>query len=64
MSTPTTNTERRTFFKKAGLGALAAGLLSALPLNLFSRTNAPKNNEQRSSVSIRINPMAVKREKK
>ncbi|MFA5832597.1 MAG: hypothetical protein WDA22_03875 [Bacteroidota bacterium] len=60
-----TNTERRKFFKKAGISAVGAGLLSALPFKLFSQSNNEvKNPEQQGSISININPMAVKREKR
>jgi len=58
-----TNTERRNFFKKAGISTVGAGLLSALPFKLFSQQEV-KNPEQNISIPIKINPMAVKREKR
>lgn len=65
MKTNITHPERRIFFKKAGLSAMGAGLLSALPFGLFSQPKKnEKNSEQNISNSITINPMAVKREKR
>lgn len=62
MKKSTTNSERRSFFKKAGIGAIGAALTTALPLSLFSNEKSVKNSEQQNSISIKINPMAVKRE--
>ena len=59
MKTPKINSERRNFFKKAGVTAIGAGLLSAIPVKLFSQTNKEKQSDQK--ISISINPMAVKR---
>lgn len=59
MKTPKTNSERRNFFKKAGVAAVGAGLLSAIPVKIFSQTKEEKKAEQK--ISISINPMAVKR---
>lgn len=56
--------DRRTFFKKAGIGAIGASLLSIIPMKLFSRTPSPMHREDQSSIAIKINPLAVKREKK
>ncbi len=56
------NSERRSFFKKAGIGAIGAALTGALPLSLFSKEREAKNPETKNSISIKINPMAVKRE--
>lgn len=65
MKTNDTQTERRDFFKKAGLSAIGAGLLNALPFGLFSQAkNNVKNPEQNISIPIKIDPMAVKREKR
>ncbi len=60
-----TNTERRKFFKKAGVNAISAGVLGLLPFKLFAHSqdqNGSKNPQ--SNVNITINPMAVKREKR
>jgi hypothetical protein len=62
MKTPKTNSTRRNFFKKAGVAAVGAGLFSAIPVKLFSRTKEETHPEQ--NISITINPMAVKREKR
>jgi hypothetical protein len=62
MKTAKTNSERRNFFKKAGVAAVGAGLLSALPVKLFSKPKEERQPEQ--TISITINPMAVKREKR
>ncbi|MFA6439200.1 MAG: hypothetical protein WCX28_07825 [Bacteriovoracaceae bacterium] len=62
MNTPKTNSTRRSFFRKAGAAAIGAGLLSAIPVKLVSRTKEEKHPEQ--NISITINPMAVKREKR
>lgn len=59
MKTPKINSERRNFFKKAGVTAIGAGLLSAIPVSLFSRTTKEKQSDQK--ISISINPMAIKR---
>ena len=57
------NSERRKFFKKAGASAIGAALLSAVPFGLFAKKQQEvKNPEQ--NISITINPMAVKREKR
>ncbi len=59
------NADRRTFFKKAGIGAVAAGVLSALPLSLLSKEKKSENGRASNNhVAITINPMAVKRENK
>jgi len=58
-----TNSERRNFFKKAGISAVGAALLSAVPLNLFAKANTAAT-EKNTAVTITINPMAVKREKR
>ena len=60
-----TNSERRNFFKKAGLSIMSAGVVNALPFNLFSK-NRTESKEQnvKNETSIQINPMAVKREKR
>ncbi len=63
MKTKTMNSERRSFFKKAGIGAVGAALTSALPLSLFSKEQV-KNPDTNNSISIKIDPMAVKREKR
>lgn len=57
------NSERRSFFKKAGIGAVGAALTSALPLSLFAKEQV-KNPDTNNSISITIDPMAVKREKR
>ena len=57
------NSERRSFFKKAGIGAVGAALTSALPLSLFSKEQV-KNPDTNNTISIKIDPMAVKREKR
>lgn len=62
MKKNTINSERRSFFKKAGIGAIGAALTTALPLSLLSKEKSVKNSEQQNSISIKINPMAVKRE--
>lgn len=59
MKTPKTNSDRRNFFKKAGAAAVGAGLLSTIPVKLFSQSGKEKKAEQK--ISISINPMAVKR---
>ncbi|MFA6470208.1 MAG: hypothetical protein WCW35_15030 [Bacteroidota bacterium] len=59
-----TNSERRNFFKKAGLSAIGAALAGAVPFTLFSKTQQGTTPEQKNSISITINPMAVKREKR
>ncbi|NUN68995.1 MAG: hypothetical protein HUU02_04740 [Bacteroidetes bacterium] len=57
-----TENQRRNFFKKAGAAAIGAGLMTALPEKLVAAAAAPKKSEQ--TISIAINPMAVKREKR
>lgn len=65
MKNENVNPERRKFFKKAGIGAISAGLLSSIPFSLFSRPeNSRKSGIEKNSVSITINPKAVKRENK
>ena len=60
-----TNTERRNFFKKAGVSAIGTGVMSMLPLKLFAKSqNESKNPHSTTNVNITINPMAVKREKR
>ncbi len=60
MKTKKINSERRKFFSRLGIGALSAGLMSFLPSKLFSAVS--RNNEtSKHSVSISVNPMAVKR---
>jgi len=52
-----TETKRRNFLRKAGIGSIAIGILSFFPLNrLFSF-----NNDGTSKFKIRINPDAIKR---
>lgn len=63
MKTTDIRTERRGFFKKAGAGMLGAALLSLVPASLFSRSSAA-NKKQNSTVTVSINPLAVKRTKK
>jgi hypothetical protein len=59
------NSERRKFFKKAGLSAISAGMLSVLPSKLLAHTqNKSKHPHSKENISININPMAVKREKR
>ncbi len=58
-----TNTERRKFFKKAGLSAISAGVMSMIPFKLFAHSHEESKNPQ-TKVNITINPMAVKREKR
>ncbi|MFA6540723.1 MAG: hypothetical protein WCT99_03905 [Bacteroidota bacterium] len=57
MKTKKTNSERRKFFSRLGTGAVGAGLVSLLPSILLP---SAKKNEAKS-VSVSINPMAVKR---
>ncbi len=60
-----TNTERRKFFKKAGVSAISAGVMSMLPFKLFAQSqNESKSPQSNANVNITINPMAVKREKR
>ncbi len=62
-----TNTERRKFFKKAGVSAISAGVMGLLPFKLFANAQTKSKNLQPSNntnVNITINPMAVKREKR
>ncbi|MDP1675400.1 MAG: hypothetical protein Q8L88_00945 [Bacteroidota bacterium] len=60
-----TNTERRNFFKKAGLSAISAGVMSMLPFKLFAQSHShDESKNHQSKVNITINPMAVKREKR
>lgn len=65
------NSQRRKLFAKFGIGAISAGILGAVPFKLFASSNVDKKNSEKSdrqqsggSVSITINPMAVKREKR
>jgi hypothetical protein len=60
---PKINSERRKFFTKFGIGTLSAGIVSALPFKLFASSKQEKKNSDHS-VTISINPMAVKRTKK
>jgi hypothetical protein len=59
----TTNSARRSFFAKFGLGALSAGVMSMIPAAVFakSKKNKPASGTQ---ISITIDPMAVKRTNK
>ena len=60
-----TNTERRKFFKTAGLRAISAGVIAMLPFNLFAHSHdESKNPQSNANIPIKINPMAVKREKR
>ena len=60
-----TNNERRNFFKKAGVSVMSAGFLSAIPATLFSKLkHEMKDQEQKTTGPIKINPMAVKRKQK
>ena len=56
------NSERRKFFTKFGIGTLSAAIVSAVPFKLFAASKQEKKNSEQS-VSISINPMAVKRTK-
>jgi hypothetical protein len=61
------NSERRNFFKKAGLSAISVGLMGLLPFKLFANSKDGSKNPQsnaNTNVNIIINPMAVKREKR
>ncbi len=55
------DSQRRTFFGKFVLGALVAGIASAMPLKNF--ISKKKTETTNSAVSVEINPLAVKREK-
>jgi len=57
-----TDNQRRNFFKKAGAAAVGAGLMTAVPAVLVAAAKDVKKSEQ--TISIAINPMAVKREKR
>lgn len=57
-----TDNQRRNFFRKAGAAAIGAGLMTAIPVKLVSAATNAKKSEQ--TISIAINPMAVKREKR
>ncbi|MDD8016855.1 MAG: hypothetical protein PHP42_00635 [Bacteroidota bacterium] len=61
MKQDTVNFERRKMFAKFSIGIVSAGLLSLIPMKLFS---AAKNVERKQQISISINPMAVKRASK
>ena len=52
---------RRKFFIGAGLSAVALTLLSKSPLNLLNGNNS---KVARESISLKINPSAVMRNKK
>jgi hypothetical protein len=59
------NSERRNFFRKFGIGAVASTIMaegfSAVKLFASPNNNKKKTEEQ---ISITINPMAVKRTRK
>lgn len=57
-----TDNQRRNFFRKAGVAAVGAGLLGAIPATLAAKSAQPTKTEP--TVAIKINPMAVKREKR
>ncbi|MEW5799587.1 MAG: hypothetical protein AB1728_11340 [Bacteroidota bacterium] len=57
------SSERRKFFTKFGIGTLSVGILNIVPFKLFASPKQEKKNSEQS-VSISINPMAVKRTKK
>jgi hypothetical protein len=59
----TINTERRKFFTKFGIGTLSAGIVSLIPVKHFTASKAEQKHSK-SSVTVRINPMAVKRTSK
>jgi hypothetical protein len=58
-----TNSARRNFFTKFGLGALSTGVMSMIPVTLFAgrKKSSPESGTQ---ISITIDPMAVKRTNK
>ncbi|GEM_PF-2584539 len=63
------NTERRKLFARFGIGALSAGLMSVIPAKLFSgmkseEKKSAQSEQSKKSVSISINPNAVKRTKR
>lgn len=63
------NTERRKLFARFGIGALSAGLMSVIPVKLFSWMKSEEkisaqSAQSKKSVSISINPNAVKRTKR
>ncbi|KAB2925819.1 MAG: hypothetical protein F9K22_02675 [Bacteroidetes bacterium] len=61
MKKTTIDTGRRRLFARFGLGALSAGILSALP---FRSTAAKAKRTGDTTISVTIDPMAVKRTNK
>jgi hypothetical protein len=59
--------KRKEFFIVAGKGAIAAAVLSFLPVKIFSfvskRFYRNKQETNKNSIKITINPSAVKRNK-
>jgi len=59
--------KRKEFFKTIGKGAIAAALLSFIPVKIYSfvskRINLNKQEHNKNRIKIIINPSAVKRNK-
>jgi len=63
MKKTTIDTGRRRLFARFGLGALSAGLLSVIPFR-STAAKAKRTGSTTTTVSITIDPMAVKRTNK